>query len=125
VTDLSTGLIWKQRAEGLSGAGCGTGSVSALTWQQALQHAEAAVFAGRSDWRLPNKNELLSLVERRCWGPAINANLFPNTPGSWFWSSSPYANHSGYAWFVAFGHGYVYYSYKIYAIYVRLVRGGQ
>lgn len=125
VTDKATGLIWKQCAEGLSGADCLTGSATNFTWQQALQHAEAAVFAGSSLWRLPNKKELASLVEQRCYLPAINSRFFPNTPSSWFWSSSPNASNPNYAWYVYFGDGYVNNSYKGNAIYVRLVRGGQ
>lgn len=127
VTDRATGLIWKQCAEGLGGAGCTTGSAQSFTWQAALQHAEAAVFAGSSLWRLPNKNELASLVERRCFEPAINATFFPNTPSSEFWSSSPdayvYSEHR--AWFVGFDDGDVNDGSKRGTLYVRLVRGGQ
>ncbi|MBP6734433.1 MAG: DUF1566 domain-containing protein [Chromatiaceae bacterium] len=126
VSDAATGLVWKQCAEGLSGAGCLTGGVSGLTWQQALQGAADATFAGQTDWRLPNKNELESLVERRCYGPAINVRFFPNTPSNVFWSSSPGANYySDYAWVVDFYYGNVVYHYRYYALYVRLVRGGQ
>lgn len=125
VTDVTTGLIWKQCAEGLSGVGCTTGSAETFTWQRALQRAEAAVFAGSSLWRLPNKNELASLVERRCYNPAINAAYFPNTPSSWFWSSSPSAHNPNYAWSVHFSYGDVFNSNKSNQLYVRLVRGGQ
>jgi hypothetical protein len=125
VTDRATGLIWKQCAEGRSGAGCATGSLQTFTWQAALQHAEAAVFAGNSLWRLPNKNELASLVERRCYDPAINATFFPNTPSSGFWSSSPAASSSDGAWVVGFYYGYVGDGGKNYTLYVRLVRAGQ
>lgn len=125
VTDFPTGLMWKQCAEGLSEAGCVTGAPATFIWQAALQHAEEAVFAGRSDWRLPNKNELASLVEQRCDAPAINLRAFPNTPSSLFWSSSPDASHPNHAWNVYFGHGYVDYGYKDFASHVRLVRVGQ
>lgn len=125
VTDLATGLIWKQCAEGLSGVGCATGSAQTFTWQAALQRAEAAVFAGSDLWRLPNKNELASLVERRCYSPAINQRYFPNTPSLSFWSSSPNGYPSSYAWRVAFSYGHVYSSNKYGTQYVRLVRAGQ
>ena len=125
VTDLATGLIWKQCAEGLSGAGCAAGSLEGFTWAQALQRAADADFAGSTLWRLPNKKELASLVEWRCVAPAINARFFPNTPAAWFWSSSPYANHSSYAWIVDFYYGYVDGNHKDSAFHVRLVRGGQ
>jgi hypothetical protein len=125
VTDRATGLIWKQCAEGLSGADCLTGSATTFAWQAALQHAEAAVFAGSSLWRLPNKKELASLVEQRCYAPAINSRFFPNTPSSWFWSSSPYAYYAYGAWGVDFDSGLVSYDGKSNANDVRLVRGGQ
>lgn len=125
VTDLSTGLIWKQCAEGLSGADCMTGSLSVFTWQGALQHAEAQVFADSSLWRLPNKNELASLLEHRCCYPAINSRFFPNTPSSWFWSSSPHAGVATGAWYVYFDSGNVVNDFKREQKYVRLVHDGQ
>ena len=57
--------------------------------RDALAHAEASTFAGHNDWRLPNVNELSSLVEDCTFSPAINTNRFPNTPNSAFWSGSP------------------------------------
>lgn len=120
VTDLATGLIWKRCPEGLSGTNCATGTPSAFTWQQALQYA-----ASNAPWRLPNKKELASLVEQSCNTPAINRRFFPNTPWSWFWSSSPSAGNSGDAWGVYFDNGYVQGISKDFQRYVRLVRGGQ
>ncbi len=122
VTDLSTALLWKQCPEGLSGAGCTIGQVTAFTWPQALRHAQAAEFAGSSLWRLPNKNELASLVERRCFDPSINATLFPNTPSESFLSSSPDAYYPDSVWEVRFYDGIVgiFHSYSY--GYVRLVR---
>jgi hypothetical protein len=125
VTDKATGLIWKQCAEGLSGADCLTGGATGFTWQAALQRAAAAVFAGSSLWRLPNKKELASLVEQRCYAPAINSRFFPNTPSSWFWSSSPDLGFPSTAWIVDFTYGYVYYDPMYVSYQVRLVRGGQ
>lgn len=128
VTDAGTRLMWKQCAEGLSGENCLTGAAYAYTWQEALQAAaDAAEFAGYTSWRLPNKNELESLVERRCFEPAINATFFPNTPLiSWFWSSSPHAFHGTRAWGVDFSYvGEVNDEYTTSAGHVRLVRGGQ
>jgi hypothetical protein len=55
--------MWKQCAEGLSGATCQTGSAQTFTWANALAHAEASTFANYTDWRLPNVKELSSLVE--------------------------------------------------------------
>ncbi len=122
VTDLSTGLIWKRCAEGQTGADCSTGIAQTFTWYQALQRAESAVFADSARWRLPNKDELASLVERRCISPSINTQIFPNTPSSVFWSSSPYAYSPDRAWHLNFHADEVYNADKNFQSYVRLVR---
>lgn len=94
VTDKRTGLMWKQCAEGFSGTNCQVGSRQDLTWAEALALAEASTFANYNDWRLPNVKELFGLVEECRSRPAINTNLFPNTPDANFWSSSPSARQS-------------------------------
>jgi hypothetical protein len=67
ITDGRTHLMWKRCSEGQSwddtGKAC-TGSPAALSWQTALSTAEAASFAGKSDWRLPNIKELASILDR-------------------------------------------------------------
>ena len=127
VTDKVTALQWKRCSEGQTWSG-GTciGNATYYTWQQALQLADGASFAGKSDWRLPNIKELASIVEQACYDPAIDLVVFPGTP-VWpqFWSSSPYADGAGHAWIVYFNYGYdgAYSKYNAYQ--VRLVRGGQ
>ena len=120
-----TGLMWMKCPLGQSGADCAGSSVTTYTWQQALEAADSHSFAGYSDWRLPNIKELRSIVENRCYSPAINADVFPATPASNFWSSSPYAYVSGYAWYVGFSGGDAYYGYRDDSYRVRLVRSGQ
>nr|WP_288985917.1 DUF1566 domain-containing protein [uncultured Pseudoalteromonas sp.] len=92
-----------------------------FTWQQALTQ-NGTNYAGYSDWRLPNKNELNSIVEVRCYSPSINGAIFPNTPVSRFWSSSPFAGYSYRAWYVSFSYGHVGNGYKGLDYLVRLVR---
>lgn len=126
VTHNSTGLMWIRCSLGQTwdGSTC-IGAASTFIWHNALVAAQSHSFAGHSDWRLPNKNELASLVEQRCVSPAINSTIFPGTPGSWFWSSSPYANNSHDAWLVHFSDGYVNVNDKSANARVRLVRAGQ
>ena len=123
VTDQATGLIWKRCSQGQSGDSC-AGSASEFTWTQALQAAQAEVFANQSDWRLPNIKELTSIVEYACRSPAINLTVFPNTPQN-FWSASPDTNDADFAWGVFFGNGIVSSLDRFNGRSVRLVRGGQ
>ncbi len=125
VEDLRTGLIWKQCAQGRSGAGCATGADSTLTWTQALVAASSETFAGHSDWRLPTVNELRSLVESGCHNPAINTTAFPATASTYFWSSSTRASDASVAWIVTFLDGILFIDDKVDVRLVRLVRGGQ
>jgi hypothetical protein len=126
VLDKKTNLTWMRCTLGQTWSNntC-TGSAQGYSWQGALQIADSTAFAGFSDWRLPNQKELQSLVENRCYDPAINLTAFPATPSSWAWSSSPYAGSSDGAWVVCFSNGYGSNDGKYYGYFVRLVRGGQ
>jgi hypothetical protein len=116
-----TGLEWRRCPEGMiwSGSSC-VGSATAMTWQEALQHAD-----GVSGWRLPNVKELGSIVERCRVRPAINQQAFPNTPWGAFLSASPSAGASDSAWGVNFDSGNDGLGRKSSVSIVRLVRGGQ
>jgi len=105
ITDSKTGLMWKRCAEGQSGDDCSTGEAIELAWKPAMEHAKAARFAGYDDWRLPSKDELLSIVDKS-YRPTIDPYVFPHTPGSYFWSASTVADSSNYAWYVHFDGGY-------------------
>ncbi len=128
ITDSKTGLMWKKCLEGLSGNNCESGATGSFTWQKTLQQLNivnnSGGFAGHIDWRLPNINELVSLVEEKCVSPAINLNRFPNTPNSGVWSGSPYADNSDSAWSVYFYDGASSNANRSINYAVRLVRGG-
>lgn len=121
--DNSTGLMWMRCSLGQewNGNTC-SGSAAAVSWADALKAAENQEFAGYTDWRLPNKNELESIVEGRCSLPATNSKIFPATPSTYFWSSSPYAPVSPGAWSVDFAYGTVNATVKTFPLQIRLVR---
>jgi Protein of unknown function (DUF1566) len=134
VTDIQTGLMWKKCSEGLIWSGTNgtcTGAAVAFTWGNALSRVSnvngniVGQYLGHNDWRLPNIKELASLMEHKCFNPAINATELPNTQSSYYWSSSPLASSPTFAWGVDFGGGIVDNDNITYSHFVRLVRGGR
>jgi len=111
VTDTSTGLMWQQKTAG------------EMTWEAAMNYCENLSLGGYDDWRLPNRNELQSLVDYTRYDPAIDTAAFPDTMSSYYWSSTTFAYDTYYAWCVGFGD--VHYGDKSGSYYVRAVRGGQ
>jgi len=113
VTDTETGLMWQQN------------TASPMDWRNALVYAEELELAGHSDWRLPDRNELQSLVDYSRNNLAIDPEAFPGTRSSGYWSSTTYANNNAYAWYVGFSYGGVYIYPKHNYLYARAVRGRQ
>jgi hypothetical protein len=113
ITDTTTGLMWQAAT-----------AQGEYTWQEALDYVDnlnSGGYLGYTDWRLPTRNELQSLVDYSRHGLPTT---FPNTVASSYWSSTAVAGYTDYAWYVFFGNGYVYYGDKSYYYYVRAVRGG-
>ena len=108
ITHTATGLMWKKCPEGrtYSGGNC-TGTTGSYTWQAALRRAVSDATAGKSDWRLPTRIELLSIVETACGAPTINVARFPNVGSSdMYWSGSHAgANAPDSVWAVRFNNG--------------------
>jgi hypothetical protein len=114
VTDTETGLMWQQDEAGQ------------MNWESALSYCENLELAGYDDWRLPNINELQSLVDYSNWDPAIDIVAFPTTESFWYWSSTTHSRETKGTWGVYFGHGgVVYLSNKSNSYYMRAVRSGQ
>ena len=127
VTHTATALMWKQCNEGLTGNACATGGATFMLWPDALSAAKNSAFAGYADWRLPNKQELESLIDTRCHSPSINDTVFPGTVADTTWTSTTFAADPANAWIVNVFHGgYTLANDKAngYGV-VRLVRGGQ
>lgn len=77
---------------------------------------------GSSDWRLPSRSELRTLL-RLDSSSHINKEYFPNTENR-YWTSSSYARYVNYAWYVDFS-AYDFAIPKNSNSHIRLVRGGK
>ena len=90
------------------------------TWRQALKYCEDLDYAGYDDWRLPNKNELASLINYEKSDAPYS--YFPDMPSNVFWSSSTRSGYSNIAWYLNFYYGSVVGSDKTNYGLVRCVR---
>jgi len=95
IVDRLTGLVWTRDANPAGGP---------RTWQEALDYIRtlnSGNHLGRSDWRLPNVNELESLVNKQPnlaeW---LQAQGFRNLQVDYYWTSTTYASYPRYAWSV-------------------------
>lgn len=115
VSDNTTGLQWQDNS---------AASSTYVTWTEAINYCEKTLdLGGYDDWRLPNQNELFSIVEYTQNGPTINS-LFQNIIESLYWSSSSSANQTAKAWNISFLYGNSDSRDKADDFYVRCVRGG-
>lgn len=107
-----------------SGGSCAT--AGRCDTEKYVADINAAALCGYgTGWRMPTVKELEGIADLGRFAPAIDPTYFPNTPNPNVWSGSPYANHSGYAWFVGFGLGNANNNNRSSPYAVRLVRGGQ
>lgn len=107
------------------------GGYGHVTWQQALDYVKklnSEHYLGYSDWRLPNRKELRSLVDISRYNPALPAgHPFTNVQANGYWSSSTGAYSTSVAWVVNLWDGFVYGNFKSYGYYYYVwpVRAGQ
>lgn len=96
VADQGTGLTWDRFA------------LEPVDWEQVFNAAETANHAhrhGHSDWRVPTRAELQSLIDRnQKEGVKTDQAAFPDCP-SCFWTCETYEPDPAYAWFVDFDVG--------------------
>ncbi len=78
VQDNVTGLAWEVKTAANAG--------NTYTWEQANTYAEnlnnGGGLCGYSDWRMPTRRELLSIIDHGRSLPAVDRRFFTNTPTS-------------------------------------------
>jgi hypothetical protein len=125
ITDLNTKLTWQQNTADLDHNGVINGA-DKCAWQDAVDYCAGLSFANNSEWRLPAKYEMQSIVD---YGipdpngvqPAIDSTF--SSQSSDYWSATPLANDSNRAWVIYFGNGNDYRGWKHNKHYIRCVYG--
>ena len=100
--DQITGLMWTKDGNTPGPATCSPGTIK--TWQAALDYVACLntwSYLGYSDWRLPNVNELESMVnaEQIDTSTWLNGLGFINVQSEYYWSSTTVASVAGNAWY--------------------------
>jgi len=103
VTDLTTGLVW-QRTSPNTPCPPAVAGVCALADAQTYC-AGLSLGAYSSGWRVPNVVELMSIVSLSVPGGIVNTSAFPDMPGGYFWTSTPFVSATDSAWDVSFDDG--------------------
>lgn len=141
VTDNLTSLIW------LKNANCPNGT---MNWTNALNFANTLFDGSTShnggdcglsdgssagEWRLPNVNELYSLIAWQYYSPALSnamgtvqwteGNAFLGVKSRYYWSSTSHASDANYAQLVTLDYGRLGLAFKTDTYSVWTVRGGQ
>jgi hypothetical protein len=125
VTDTGTGLVWQKCSRGQNTDATCTGTATKTTWSLALLHCKNLSIGSRT-WRLPNVNELRSLLNPAIYSnfvPNIDSTSFPSTVADKYWSSSTVTGSASLAYFVDFSGGGQHSQNKVTAAFVRCVSG--
>ena len=124
VTDNLTGLVWFKNAN----------CFGSQTWANALSSAntlnsgECGLSDGsvEGDWRLPNVQEMQSLIDYGRYYPALpSGHPFTGVQSDYYWTSTTLVDDASYAQIVYLRYGGVLTEVKTYTYYVWPVRGGE
>lgn len=94
--DKDTGLMWQDNSQVKN---------NARQWEDAVAYCNSLTLEGYSEWRLPDMEELSSIVDYKRSSPAIKNGFRNIVDNGTYWSSSPDANDINSVWFVYFYDG--------------------
>ncbi len=109
VLDQTTGLIWQRLIE-----------QKRRTWLEGVDYCAALevndlLLGQLSEWRLPSRDELETLVLSSTTDPAIDDTAFPDTPSAPFWTKTKFNDKQGIGVdFETGGTGYQFFGEKFY-----------
>ena len=109
VKDNVTGLMWHK-------------TVSEEYWSGALSYCESSTYGGYTDWRLPNFNELLSIVNYDRYTPTTDIPSITEKETVWSSTNSVSSSGARYSTTISFKDGGQSMTRKTYSSYVLCVR---
>jgi hypothetical protein len=111
VTDEGAGLMWQK-----------TPSSETYIWKDALKYCRNLDLGGHYDWRLPDVKELSTIADYSKDNPSLNTSFFPDSPKSYYWTSTTFFEDQSKAWHIYFVNGIIDYDKKNVDYFVRCVR---
>jgi hypothetical protein len=100
ILDTVTGLCWDKNLN----------RHGTSKWSNAVSDCDGSTHAGHSDWRLPQRDELMTLVDLIGGGGTTCSTLgvfgFTGCQNSRYWSATTYQSNAGPAWVVNFNSGH-------------------
>lgn len=94
------------------------------TTDQYVIDVNHSALCGYSDWRMPEREELRSIVNYNQISPAIDTDYFFNSLSRLYSTTSPFAGLEDSIWLSNFNYGYDHVTTREHPLSVRLVRGG-
>lgn len=125
VFDNNTGLYWEVKSPELGDANF---CEDTYTWEDAqnvyVKKLNDEKYGGFNDWRIPNKDELRSIINYSLTNPAVDTDYFENCKTDDYWTSVTYEMQPYFGWVLFLGLGSGIAKSKNARRYVIAVRGG-
>ena len=103
VEDTWTGLVWHRNANFAE---------FPLTWKEAFGYVKEmnrCEHSGRSDWRLPTREDLFSLISHQTINPCLpDSHPFQNVFEGYYWTRTECARLPNQAWYIHMGGARIY-----------------
>ena len=121
VLDKQTGLVWTKNASHAN---------KKISWEKAVVYCQNFSLGNQKDWRLPTKEELITLLDTSRSHPALpEGNPFIDVredgKGSSYWTNTELEGDNNYAWIISTSFGQVMDSHKLMDNSVWPVRDGE
>ena len=106
VKDNNTGLIWEVKSPNSEDPNYFDNKYSFKDAQEVyVNKLNEGNYGGFKDWRIPNKDELRSIINYSKTNPALDQQYFPHCRINYYWCSLTYEMQSCFGWAIFLGFG--------------------